>query len=60
MRALSRAGREVLVKGVAQAIPSYVMSCFLLPDGLCSQIEAMISRFYSEGGMMLPGEMFIG
>ncbi|XP_057418946.1 uncharacterized protein LOC130713173 [Lotus japonicus] len=46
---LSRAGREVLIKSVVQAIPSYVMSCFILPDGLCADIDHMISRFYWGG-----------
>ncbi|XP_057432396.1 uncharacterized protein LOC130725161 [Lotus japonicus] len=52
---LSRADREVLIKAVAQAIPSYVMSCFILPDGLCEEIESMISRFYWGGDVTRRG-----
>lgn len=45
-KSLSAAGREVLIKAVAQAIPTYIMSCFELPDGLCREISGMISRFW--------------
>ncbi|XP_057452428.1 uncharacterized mitochondrial protein AtMg00310-like [Lotus japonicus] len=48
-KALSRAGRSVLIKSIAQAIPSFVMGLFLLPSTLCSQIEKMINNFYWGG-----------
>ncbi|KAJ8768947.1 hypothetical protein K2173_023942 [Erythroxylum novogranatense] len=35
---LSRAGKEVMLKSVAQAIPSYCMSVFLLPTYTCDEI----------------------
>lgn len=45
-RFLSRAGKETLIKAVAQAIPSYIMSCYKLPEGCCKDIEAMLARFW--------------
>ncbi|XP_057458358.1 uncharacterized protein LOC130749083 [Lotus japonicus] len=46
---LSCAGREVLIKSFVQAIPSYVMSCFVLPDKSCAEIDAMIANFFWGG-----------
>uniref|UniRef100_A0A2N9HZK5 Reverse transcriptase domain-containing protein n=1 Tax=Fagus sylvatica TaxID=28930 RepID=A0A2N9HZK5_FAGSY len=43
---LSQAGREILIKAVAQAIPTYSMSCFKLPAKLCNELEAMVRRFW--------------
>ena len=43
---LSQAGREILIKIVVQAIPTYTMSCFKLPIGICSEIESLIRRFW--------------
>ncbi|XP_028117729.1 uncharacterized protein LOC114315309 [Camellia sinensis] len=45
-KCLSAAGREILIKAVVQAIPTYIMSCFELPDGLCREISGMIARFW--------------
>ena len=43
---LSKAGKEVLIKAVALAIPTYTMSCFKLPDTLCHELIAMIRKFW--------------
>lgn len=42
---LSKAGKEVLIKAVIQAIPMYTMSCFRLPNYFCKEIEGMIQTF---------------
>lgn len=43
---LSKAGREVLIKSIAQAIPTYCMSTFLLPTSLGEEIQKMINSFW--------------
>ena len=43
---LSQAGRKILIKAVAQALPTYTMSCFKLPIVLCHDIESLIRHFF--------------
>jgi hypothetical protein len=45
-RALSKAGKDVMIKSVLQAIPSYFMSVYLIPDSIISDIERMINVFW--------------
>ena len=43
---LYQAGREILIKFVIQAIPTYTMSCFKLPKGLIKELETLIRKFW--------------
>lgn len=43
---LSKAGKVILVKAVAQAIPTYSMSVFRLPKGVCKAFRSKIARFW--------------
>lgn len=45
-KCMSFEGRGVLIRAVAQAIPTYYMSCFLLPKGLCNRIEKVVCSFW--------------
>ena len=42
---LSQASKEVLIKSIIQAIPTYTMGCFKILIGLCNEIEALIKKF---------------
>jgi hypothetical protein len=43
---LSMAGKEILIKAIAQAIPTYAMACFDLTKSFCDQVRTMISRYW--------------
>ncbi|XP_019190015.1 PREDICTED: uncharacterized protein LOC109184468 [Ipomoea nil] len=47
---LSQAGKEVLLKSVAQAMPTFSMSVFLLPMGICTAIERTMNRYWWGSG----------
>lgn len=43
---LLSAGKEILIKEVAQVIPAHTMSCFLLPKTLCDEMTSMVRKFW--------------
>ncbi|XP_074300083.1 uncharacterized protein LOC141631292 [Silene latifolia] len=45
-RLLSRPGKEVLIKAVAQAIPTYMMSLFSILESVIDEIHSVLARFW--------------
>ncbi|GKV21663.1 hypothetical protein SLEP1_g31620 [Rubroshorea leprosula] len=43
---LSRAGKEILIKAVVQAILTYCMGCFKLPQDFLQSLNSIISNFW--------------
>ena len=43
---LSAAGKEVMLKSVAMAMPTYTMSCFKMPKKICKEINAVMANYW--------------
>ena len=43
---LSNGGKEILIKTVAQAVPTYTMSVFKLPNALYDEMTSMVLKFW--------------
>lgn len=43
---ISKADRKILIKTIAQAIPTYSMSLFKLPNALCNDINSIIAKYW--------------
>lgn len=50
---LSTAGKAIMLQTVLSAIPTYPMTCFLLPVSLCKRIQSELTRFWWDS---TPGE----
>ena len=42
---ISKAGREVLIKSVAEAIPTYSMSIFKVPRAVCDGMNSILAKY---------------
>ncbi|KAK5771326.1 hypothetical protein PVK06_047524 [Gossypium arboreum] len=51
IRFLSEGGKEVFIKSVRQAMPTYSIACFLLPKSLCSGLDSIIAKFWWQKGL---------
>lgn len=47
---LSQGGKEVFIKAILQAIPTYSMACFLLPRSSCKELESIVAKFWWQKG----------
>ncbi|XP_019186396.1 PREDICTED: uncharacterized protein LOC109181097 [Ipomoea nil] len=47
---LTQAGKEILLKTVAQSMPTFSMSVFLLPISVCTAIERIMNRYWWDSG----------
>jgi hypothetical protein len=45
-RPISKAGKEVMIKSILQAVPTYVMSIYILPNATVNEIEIMLNSFW--------------
>ncbi|KAL9279362.1 putative RNA-directed DNA polymerase [Arabidopsis thaliana] len=43
---LSPAGKEILIKSIALALPVYSMNCFMLPHSICDEIQSVLTTFW--------------
>lgn len=43
---LSRGGKEILLKTVVQAMPTFAISVFLLPLALVTELERLMNKFW--------------
>ena len=41
-----KASKEILIKTVAQAIPTYSMSIFRIPKAMCDSINSVLAKYW--------------
>ncbi|KAL0293788.1 UNVERIFIED_CONTAM: putative ribonuclease H protein [Sesamum calycinum] len=49
-KTLSQAGKAILIQSVVQALPSFAMSCFLLPKTLLKEFQSLAADFFWHDG----------
>ncbi|KAA3472533.1 reverse transcriptase [Gossypium australe] len=54
-KCLSQRGKEVFIKSVLQAIPTYAITCFLLPKAQCGDLESIFAKYWWQRGKNKKG-----
>lgn len=54
-RFFSIGGKEILIKAVAQAVPTYATSMFWFPTKLCNEIQGLLSKFWWDSNSTSKG-----
>lgn len=49
-RKISKAGKEILIKSIAKAVPTYCTTTFLLPSTLLDELHVLMNKFWWENG----------
>ncbi|XP_074374116.1 uncharacterized protein LOC141714498 [Apium graveolens] len=47
-RFIAKSGKKILIKSVAQTLPSYVMSVFLLPFGVLKDVKRTLLKYWRD------------
>jgi hypothetical protein len=50
-KTLSYPAKEVLIKAVIKAKPTFSMSCFLLSKGMCQKLVSLMAQFWWSGNL---------
>lgn len=45
-RWLTKGGKEILIKAIELALPTYIMSSFMLPLEICEKLASAVARFW--------------
>lgn len=51
---LSKGEKELLIKTVSQALPTYTMSVFLLPKSICNGLESLMCKYWWRNSVNKP------
>ncbi|KAA3463932.1 reverse transcriptase [Gossypium australe] len=58
IRLLSQGGKEIFIKLVLQAVPTYTMAYFLLPNSLYKEMEGILAKYLHRVYLPILGRVF--
>lgn len=43
---LSQMGRAIMIKSILLVLPTYIMSCYKVPKGICDKLQTLLAFFW--------------